>query len=64
MKKFIRHEFLGPDPRVVGYSFDYNGDVHVCWYDRYLDEQWVDGKKWTTLEVERGVRGDWAERLP
>jgi hypothetical protein len=59
-----RHEFLGPDPRVVGFSFDYVGDVHICWYDKYLEEQWVDGGRWKTLEVEKSENGGWVERLP
>ncbi|KAI0037155.1 hypothetical protein K488DRAFT_75489 [Vararia minispora EC-137] len=53
-----------PDPRVVGFSLDYNGDVHICWYDRYLNEQWVDDGKWTQLDVEQSELGGWMERLP
>ncbi|TCD64022.1 hypothetical protein EIP91_004656 [Steccherinum ochraceum] len=42
-----RHEFLGPDPRVVGYSYDNFGEIHIKWWDKFLQEQWMDREKWT-----------------
>ena len=55
-----RHEFLGPDPRVAGYSVE-EGDIRVLWIDRFLGENWVEGGKWDVLEVEMDSNGAWVE---
>ncbi|KAI0311221.1 hypothetical protein OF83DRAFT_1031502, partial [Amylostereum chailletii] len=54
-----KHEYLGPDPRVAGFFFDVDGEIHVCWWDRFLEDQWMDRGKWTMLEVEMNENGDW-----
>ena len=56
----IRHEFLGPDPRVAGYSVE-GGEIRVLWMDRFLGESWVEGEKWELLDVEMDIRGTWTE---
>ncbi|KAG6330244.1 hypothetical protein ID866_8846 [Astraeus odoratus] len=53
-----RHEYLGPDPRVAGYFFDANGEIHVRWWDAFLKEQWMDDEKWT-LNVSMDASGRW-----
>lgn len=57
-----RHEFLGPDPRVAGYWLDDAGEVHICWFDGFLQEEWMDSGRWRGLEVEKGVDGKWVEK--
>ncbi|EIN09169.1 hypothetical protein PUNSTDRAFT_52529 [Punctularia strigosozonata HHB-11173 SS5] len=56
-----RHEYLGPDPRVAGYFFDIDGEVHIRWWDAFLQDQWMDGKKWD-LDVKEGPDGKWVEK--
>ncbi|KII84521.1 hypothetical protein PLICRDRAFT_45868 [Plicaturopsis crispa FD-325 SS-3] len=53
-----RHEYLGPDPRVAGYFFDIDGDVHIQWYDGFLHDQWMDKQKWK-LELTQDATGKW-----
>ncbi|VDB92532.1 unnamed protein product [Peniophora sp. CBMAI 1063] len=55
-----RHEFLGPDPRVAGYSAEGDG-IRILWIDRFLDEKWVEGEKWELLDVEMSDNGNWVE---
>lgn len=56
-----RHEYLGPDPRVAGYSVDANGDIHIRWWDAFLKDQWMDSEKWT-LNVAMDASGKWIVR--
>jgi len=55
-----RHEYLGPDPRIVGYRFDVDGEVHVKWWDSFLRDSWMDTGKWT-FEVKQTEEGKWVE---
>ncbi|KZV76629.1 hypothetical protein PENSPDRAFT_622555 [Peniophora sp. CONT] len=55
-----KHEFLGPDPRVAGYSVEGEG-IRVLWIDRFLEEKWVEGEKWELLDVEMDSNGAWTE---
>lgn len=59
--KSNRHEFLGPDPRVAGYTFDYDGEVHIKWWDGFLKDQWIENQKWT-FEFVRDANGDLVEK--
>lgn len=56
----LRHEFLGPDPRVAGYKLDANGEYHIKWYDAFLKDHWVDDQKWD-FDVRLDARGNWVE---
>ncbi|GBE87756.1 hypothetical protein SCP_1104330 [Sparassis crispa] len=56
-----RHEYLGPDPRVVGYFFDGAGEVHVRFWDAFLRDQWMDTQTWQ-FDVRMDEHGKWAER--
>ncbi|KDQ49638.1 hypothetical protein JAAARDRAFT_617343 [Jaapia argillacea MUCL 33604] len=56
-----RHEYLGPDPRVAGYFFDYNDEVHIRWWDDFLQEQWMDRQKWK-MAVKLDDSGKWVEK--
>ncbi|KAI0341538.1 hypothetical protein BDW22DRAFT_1430183 [Trametopsis cervina] len=40
------HEYLGPDPRIVGFRFDVFGGVHIKWWDSFLQDLWMDNGKW------------------
>lgn len=53
-----KHEYLGPDPRVAGYSVDTNGEIHIRWWDAFLKDQWMDNEKWT-LDVAMDASGKW-----
>jgi len=53
-----RHEYLGPDPRVAGYFFDVDGEIHVRWWDGFLKNQWMDDQKWT-LDVVQNAKDEW-----
>ncbi|KAH7905276.1 hypothetical protein BJ138DRAFT_1165080 [Hygrophoropsis aurantiaca] len=53
-----RHEYLGPDPRIAGYFFDDDGEIHIRWWDGFLKDQWMDNHKWT-LNVEMNTSGQW-----
>ncbi|RPD79250.1 hypothetical protein L226DRAFT_480067 [Lentinus tigrinus ALCF2SS1-7] len=55
-----RHEFLGPDPRVVGYFMDADGDYHIRWYDTFLQDQWMDNHKWK-YDVRQDEHGHWVD---
>lgn len=55
-----RHEYLGPDPRVVGYFVDAAGDYHVKFYDTFLGDQWMDNHKWT-FNVRLDESGKWVD---
>lgn len=55
-----RHEYLGPDPRVAGYHLDVDGEVHIKWWDGFLQDQWMDRQKWR-FEVKVDDEGKWAE---
>lgn len=55
-----RHEYLGPDPRVVGYFVDAAGDYHVKFYDTFLGDQWTDNHKWT-FNVRLDESGKWVD---
>ena len=55
-----RHEYLGPDPRVVGYWTDGAGELHVKWWDAFLNDHWMEGEKWK-FDVRRDERGEWIE---
>ncbi|KAI0349783.1 hypothetical protein OH77DRAFT_1414415 [Trametes cingulata] len=55
-----RHEYLGPDPRVAGYTVDADGEYHVKWYDAFLKDQWVDNQKWS-FDVRLDAAGNWVE---
>lgn len=54
-----RHEYLGPDPRVAGYRFDVDGEVHVKWWDSFLQDLWMDRGKWQFALRDDG--GKWVE---
>ena len=56
-----RHEFLGPDPRIAGYFYDSNGEIHIRWWDRFLQEQWMDDEKWD-FEIELNDDGQWVAK--
>jgi hypothetical protein len=56
-----RHEYLGPDPQVAGYVFDIDGEIHIRWWDAFLQDQWIDGKKWE-MEFMEGPEGKWIEK--
>ncbi|KAK7683065.1 hypothetical protein QCA50_013737 [Cerrena zonata] len=56
-----KHEYLGPDPCVVGYSFDYDGDIHIKWWDSFLQDQWMDTQKWK-FDVEVNDQGEWVPK--
>ncbi|PSR87344.1 hypothetical protein PHLCEN_2v5161 [Hermanssonia centrifuga] len=56
-----RHEFLGPDPRIAGYFFDVDGEIHVKWWDSFLQDQWMDKTKWK-FDVRLGDDGKWVEK--
>lgn len=60
MSLCLRHEFLGPDPRVAGYKLDANGEYHIKWYDAFLKDHWVDDQKWD-FDVRLDARGNWVE---
>ncbi|OBZ77904.1 hypothetical protein A0H81_02139 [Grifola frondosa] len=55
-----RHEYLGPDPRVAGYFFDSDGEVHIKWWDAFLQDQWMDKQKWK-FDVKLDEDGKWVE---
>ncbi len=55
-----RNEFLGPDPRVVGYFVDADGDYHIRWYDTFLQDQWMDNRKWK-FDVRQDEHGHWVD---
>ena len=55
-----RHEYLGPDPRVAGYRFDVDGEVHVKWWDGFLQDLWMDKSKWR-FDVKMTEEGKWVE---
>ena len=55
-----RHEYLGPDPRVVGYWVDAEGDYHVKFYDTFLGDQWTDDRKWK-FDVRMDEDGKWVD---
>ncbi|EJF56745.1 hypothetical protein BD309DRAFT_873730 [Dichomitus squalens] len=55
-----RHEYLGPDPRVVGYWVDAEGDYHVKFYDTFLGDQWMDDRKWK-FDVRMDEDGKWVD---
>lgn len=55
-----RHEYLGPDPRVAGYRIDVEGDVHIKWWDAFLQDQWMDKQKWA-FDVRMEDDGRWVE---
>ena len=55
-----RHEYLGPDPRIAGYRFDHNGEVHIKWWDNFLQDQWMDKSKWK-FDVKMAEDGKWVE---
>ena len=55
-----RHEYLGPDPRVLGYFVDAAGDYHVKFYDTFLGDQWMDNRKWT-FDVRLDEDGNWVD---
>ncbi|CDO77541.1 hypothetical protein BN946_scf184912.g40 [Trametes cinnabarina] len=55
-----RHEYLGPDPRVAGYWIDADGDFHIKWYDAFLNDHWIENRKWS-FDVRLDARGDWVE---
>lgn len=59
--RFARHEFLGPDPRIAGYFFDVDGEIHVKWWDSFLQDQWMDKSKWK-FDVRLGDDGKWVEK--
>ncbi|KAI0077609.1 hypothetical protein K474DRAFT_1071249 [Panus rudis PR-1116 ss-1] len=56
-----RHEYLGPDPRVVGYVTDVYGEIHIKWWDSFLQDQWMDKQKWK-FQVELNAEGQWVEK--
>ena len=58
---FARHEYLGPDPCVVGYFVDYNGDIHIMWWDSFLQDQWMDNQKWK-FDIEVDDQGEWVPK--
>ncbi|GJE86720.1 hypothetical protein PsYK624_028010 [Phanerochaete sordida] len=55
-----RHEYLGPDPRIAGYRFDADGEVHVKWWDSFLGDLWMDKGKWK-WDVKMTEDGKWVE---
>lgn len=55
-----RHEYLGPDPRIAGYHFDVDGEVHVKWWDSFLGDLWMDKGKWN-WDVKMTEDGKWVE---
>ncbi|KAH9918671.1 uncharacterized protein B0H18DRAFT_1030335 [Fomitopsis serialis] len=55
-----RHEYLGPDPRVAGYRCDVAGDMHIKWWDAFLQDQWMNKQKWT-FDVRMEEDGRWVE---
>ncbi|PIL27400.1 hypothetical protein GSI_10548 [Ganoderma sinense ZZ0214-1] len=55
-----RHEYLGPDPRVVGYFVDAAGEYHVKFYDTFLGDQWMDNRKWA-FDVRQDEDGKWVD---
>ncbi|PCH45144.1 hypothetical protein WOLCODRAFT_77534 [Wolfiporia cocos MD-104 SS10] len=55
-----RHEYLGPDPRVAGFHWDANGEIHIKWWDAFLQDQWTDKQKWS-FEVMLNEDGEWVE---
>ncbi len=56
-----RHEFLGPDPRVIGFYLDGAGDAHIRWWDGFLQDQWMDQEKWS-FQVVLDDDGNWVEK--
>ena len=57
-----RHEYLGPDPRVAGLYFDYDGEIHVKWWDGFLQVQWMDRGRWTFDVIYDDEQGKWVEK--
>ncbi|KAK0444568.1 uncharacterized protein EV420DRAFT_1574567 [Desarmillaria tabescens] len=55
-----RNEYLGPDPRVAGYWFDDDDEIHVKWWDGFLKDQWMDSEKWSVEVVWDGEK--WTEK--
>lgn len=55
-----RHEYLGPDPRIVGYRMDVDGEVHIKWWDSFLQDLWMDDRKWN-FDVRQNDGGKWVE---
>ncbi|TFK47621.1 hypothetical protein OE88DRAFT_1636458 [Heliocybe sulcata] len=53
-----RHEYLGPDPRVAGYFFDFDGEIHIRWWDAFLQDQWMDKQKWK-MDAVQNDSGQW-----
>ena len=56
-----RHEYLGPDPRVAGFFYDVDGEIHVKWWDSFLQVQWMDKGKWT-FDIELDEDGKWVDK--
>lgn len=53
---------MGPDPRVAGYFFDVDGEVHIRWWDGFLNDQWMDTQKWK-IDVTKDAEGTWVENI-
>ena len=51
----FRHEFLGPDPRIVAYRV-VGDEIHVEWRDEFMQVCWIDGGYWEVeLELDKAV---------
>ncbi|KIJ42349.1 hypothetical protein M422DRAFT_254421, partial [Sphaerobolus stellatus SS14] len=55
-----RHEYLGPDPRVAGYEIGNDGNIHIRWWDAFLENQWVGKENWK-IEMTLHDDGQWVE---
>ena len=46
---------------MVGFFVDADGEYHVKWYDTFLGDQWMDGRKWA-FDVRRDPEsGRWVD---
>lgn len=45
----------------MGYFIDYNGDIHIKWWDSFLQDQWMGKQKWK-FDVELDDLGEWVPK--
>ncbi|KAF8526659.1 hypothetical protein BU17DRAFT_82844 [Hysterangium stoloniferum] len=55
-----RHEYLGPDPRIAGYEIRQDGNIHIRWWDAFLQDPWLENDKWK-IDLICDADGQWVE---